>query len=198
MGPHIHWIDNFSKLYNRTKPSIESGPVHNSLWTGVAVIEWDGASDVSLELVRHQDGSNMAALPPRLCTGYFDRGICQGLSDIDALGMNVLDMSTCTRYNVNNVPCKPVVDITDDPALHALLEQRGDGMRNLYPQCLIKANIGKNTDLLKIMRQRLDEVEAARPQRYGVVLADIDIFSRCLKVIHMYIHVRRIIVFLVL
>jgi hypothetical protein len=110
------------------------------------------------------------------------------LRDIDELGMNVLDTSICTRYNVNNVPCKPVVDIVAEPALHAVLQQRGDGMRNLYPQCLIKANIGKNTHLLRIMRQRLEEVEAARPQRYGIVLADIDIFCRCLKVIFVCVY----------
>ena len=180
--PHIVWLDNFSKLYYRTKPDVDNGTLHHGLWSGVALIEWDGASDVSLKVVRFQDGSVMSALPPRLFTCLFDRYTTSSLADVDSQGMNMLDNSICSRYNVNNVPLKPVVDVRVEPGLHALLERRGDGMQNLFPKRLIKKNIGKNTDFLSVVRDQVLQIESSRPARYGILLADIDIFIRCIKV----------------
>lgn len=190
--PHLMWFDNFSKLFARTMPDISNGVVSQCLWTGVALMEWKGDADLTLNRVHYGNGEYMSASPPRLFTAYFDRCCIEAVIELDGAGMFYLDNSICVQYNVNNVPCKPVVDAEEEPELADWLSKRSDGMRNCHPKKLIKKNIGSTRGMLQIMRTYMFEIEATRPQKYGVILADIDIFCAIQKVIYNILSITRI------
>ena len=55
-------------------------------------------------------------------------------------------------------------------------------MDHMIPEKLLKDNIGSNIGLLKVLRSIVDEVDTARVKRYRVLLSDIDIYWRIMKV----------------
>lgn len=186
--PHLLWIDNFSKLFNTSRPRLQGGARSDCMWTGVALVQVDGLPSLSMRLHRMPDGSVMSAMPPYICTSYSINNMKAIVSAVDASGIFHLDSSICSRYNVNNVPCKPVPDMIREPGLHELLSRSPDGLQNWYPKALIRRNIGSNIGLLKILRDFVVDTEVSNPPRYGIILADINIFWRGLKVAQPYLH----------
>jgi hypothetical protein len=185
--PHQLWLDNFTKLYNTSLPGLKGGARNDCLWTGAALVQVDGLPSLSMRLHRMPDGSVMSAMHPRICTSYFINNMKAIVAAVDVSGIFHLDSSICSRYNVNNVPCKPIPDMIREPGLHALLSQSPDGLQNWFPKSLLKRNIGSNVGLMKILRDFVIDIEVKEPPVYGMILADINIFWRTLKVTHAYV-----------
>ena len=178
--PHLIWLDNFAKLYYSSKPTIKHGSHQNCLWTGVATVQWDGWSNISLDVVSYPDGSEMSAMPLNMGTSYMNQHVKGLLRAADANGDFHLDNSIVRRYNVNNVPCKPVPDMIREPGLHALLTRSPDGLNHWYPNHLLETNIASNTGLFQILRDYVEEAEQSG--KYLILLVDINIFNRICKV----------------
>jgi hypothetical protein len=147
-------------------------------------MEWSGISEIDMTLERQPDGNILPAMPLNLFTEELDE-YCQDQMDIvDSFGINWLDRSICQRYNVNNVPLKPIVDEDEEPELHAWLANSNDGLRYVHPKQMLTTNIGSNRGVCRILRDYAAEVEATRPSQYRIILSDIDVFMKCLRVIY--------------
>lgn len=180
--PQLIWLDKFSKLYNTSRPGLSGGARSDCLWTGVALVQHEGLPNLSMDVVHLDDGSVMSAMPPRICTSYFNEHVKSLLITVDASSWYHLDSSIVSQYSVNNVPCKPVPDMIREPGLHALLSKSPDGLQNWYPKQMLSRNIGTNNGLLKILRDIVVDLEVDETPKYRVILADINIFWRGLKV----------------
>ena len=141
-----------------------------------------GAAEVNMRIDVLEE-NQMPAMPPNIGTCYFDRFIKKCLKKNRVReGMKYYDHSKCVLYDVNVVPLKPTVNPDHDPVLHADLAAKMDSLKNLYPKELIQKNIGSNVVLFEILKDHLSELDACRPRRYSIILADINIFHRTLKV----------------
>jgi hypothetical protein len=169
-------------MTSTSRPGLIGGARNDCLWTGAAVVQVDGLPSLSMRLQRLPDGSVMSAMPPYICTSYFLTYMKAIVAAVDVAGIFHLDTSIVSRYNVNNVPCKPVPDMIREPGLTALLAKSPDGLQNWFPKGLVRRNIGSNAGLMKILRDFVIDIELTDPPKYGIILADINIFWRTLKV----------------
>ena len=101
---------------------------------------------------------------------------------VEREGMFLHDSSICVKYDVRNVPLKPVVTEDEYPDLFRVLVRKADSLASFYPRELVKLNVGSNRGLIQVMRDHMEEVMSARPRRYGIILAYVDIFKRICKV----------------
>ena len=58
----------------------------------------------------------------------------------------------CFQHTVRRIPVKPEVSCIAHPALHEVLRQSRDGMRNFFPLGMLQENIGSNRGLLLILK----------------------------------------------
>jgi hypothetical protein len=89
-------------------------------------------------------------------------------------------------HTVNSVPCKAVVDAKKYPRVAARCLAADTGLENFFPLEILDENIGSNAGLMAIMRARYLKFEAAdiKEQFVDVVVSDLDIFNRMMKVHH--------------
>ena len=186
--PHVTWLDNFSKIYNRKSATLQQGIWHDCLWTGVAVNKWNPsigfeADHVNLSALLDDSGTVISAMPSALGTAPSVRFLKQQMQKMkEEGGMFQYESSICKKYDVRNIPLKHVVSEVEDPELFNILIRRVDGLKHFYPKQLLKKNIGSNKGLLQILWDKLSETIATRPRKYSIIVADVDIFKRILKV----------------
>jgi len=177
--PHVIWMDNFSKTYIRKVPKFEqtNSAWHDCLWTGVAMKKWEGDATTSLHVTR-ENGTIIPAMPDTL----FDPALLSKL----ATWVNFTDTKGMFLYNssisklATRIPVE--VDSVTEPDLFANMKKLHHGLGNLYPIELQQLNIGDKRGFVRVFRKHLEEVMNSRPKRYSVVMADVDIFPKILKV----------------
>jgi hypothetical protein len=177
--PHVIWLDNFSKTYIRKVPKFEqtNSAWHDCLWTGVAMKRWDGEARISCLLTR-ENGEIVPAMPNTLCDPTLTSKLETWVKFTDAKGMFLYESSISKA--ATRVPVE--VDKVTEPELFAKMQEKQHGLANLYPIELQQLNIGQNRGFARVFRKYLDEVVNSRPKRYSVVMADVDIFPKILKV----------------
>jgi hypothetical protein len=178
--PHVIWMDNFSKTYIRKVPNFEhkNSAWHDCLWTGVALKKWEGdATITSLEVTR-ENGTIIPAMPDTLFDPALLSKLATWVKFTDAKGMFLYD-SSISKY-ATRTPVE--VDPVTEPDLFATMKRRQHGLGNLYPIELQQHNIGDKRGFTRVFRKYLNEVLNSRPKRYSVVMADVDIFPKILKV----------------
>jgi hypothetical protein len=177
-------------------PNLEQGIYSDCLWTGVAIIRWVDSYDDDVDItelpdppdlsvqIDSSDGSVVSCMPGTIVDEDGNECIIEALDVLNANGEGRFrqNRSICLKYDVRNLPLKPVVDKELYPELYNILKCSVDGLDNFYPVGLIQLNIGKNEHLLKILRNYLEELKAARPRRYGVMLCDVAIFQTVVRV----------------
>lgn len=184
-SPHMLWIDNFSKTYTRKVPSLSNADsvYHDCLWTGVAMRKVDLEDQhLNLEVQYDQQGQLIPAMPEAITNEERIAKIMAWIQYVDEEGMELYDQ--CCSKDILTIPLTP--DKEDAMNIQDYRESI-DGMANLYPVELIEKNIGSNVGLLSIINEMLNEMDTHRPARYVIVLCDINIFERILRVIA-YIH----------
>ncbi len=179
--PFVRWIDNFNKIYAVQMPSLQKGSFRSIMWMGVGVRVPRQPCVVQNLLVE----PGKAAMPEDL----FDPELKEHLVRVMGQVWNVANATTaaeslCTKYNINNIPLKPVVSRDEDPELHALLKSSPDGLANFKPEGVFPIHIGSNKGLAKEFRSIHNSCLADAPdnQHYRLMVADINIFMRTLKV----------------
>ena len=180
--PHVWWWDNFSTISAWQIPKIGTGPYFERLWTGVGINVYDGPP-LDLQVRRRADGSIVEIMPGRL-DEYRD-AVIEGMRLIDRQGMEYLDVSLVHRWDVYNIPVKPVVDADRWPHEYEALTTGRDSMDWYIPFNLLPENIGCNQGLLTIFRRHCVENNALvrdAATHYTIINVDCDIFLRLLKV----------------
>ena len=97
-------------------------------------------------------------------------------------GMFYYDKSLVKKYNVTNIPLKPVLP-EGDP-LASRMESGCNNMKNTVPFTMLKENIGSNLGLVTIMRRYYEEREMHNGgcHDYHCLNVDENIFWRVVKV----------------
>ena len=95
--------------------------------------------------------------------------------------------SEAWRKGVNNVPLKPDPRKYEPGPVRTALEANIDGLQNTVPVCITGENIGSNQGFLDVVlrewREHQARNEASGVKKYLVLLADINIFDRLIKVL---------------
>jgi hypothetical protein len=183
-GPHVQWIDNFTKNYNRKKPDLTVGSYSACLWTGIANRIYTGDTLIDLGVKYALDFSIVPVMPPTLDVFWEQLPVfTEQMAVIDREGMYYARRSFVDRFKVNNVPLSPHVDEKTNPTVHKMLAKKVDSIDKLVPERLMPDNIGSNLGLIKVMRSIITELMAARAKKYRVIMSDVAIFNPILKVI---------------
>lgn len=184
--PHIQWIDNFSKIYFSKVPNVQQGTFKDALWTGIANKKYTGPNDIDLAVVRDDNNNVIHGMPSHYALWENLGALYSEFKETDGEGMEYLQHSWVEKLDVDNVPLRPEVSKSRYPRLHASLLKSVSSLDHMIPEKLKKDNIGSNIGLFKVLRSILDDVEGARVKRYRVVLSDIDIYWRIMKVYEIY------------
>jgi hypothetical protein len=95
-------------------------------------------------------------------------------SKMNVWGVNTIPITPSTH----NLPAEVLARLATTPAR----------LHNFYPKGLLPHNIGSNEGLAKVMRIQMQDMgllpPGAPPTKYSVMLSDINIFDRVIKVTH--------------
>ena len=120
-------------------------------------------------------------MPTDLFAAHLVSIFIQKMAVADSLSVGYLKDSVCFQHTVRRIPVKPEVSCIAHPALHEVLRQSRDGMRNFFPLGMLQENIGSNRGLLLILKD-LFGVQP-RAGHFSFLTVDCNIFLRILKVI---------------
>ena len=168
----MRWLDNFSKCYAVAMQSVASGAFRDCAWTGDAFKVYVGP-DVDISL--RSPGMPDDVFSPRNMANTRRRMV-----EISGTGWLLYDNSMVKKFNVNNVPLKPVVDEKSHARLHQLLLERRDGLEHFHPTDIHPQNIGSNRGLLLIL-QKMSQERKADNGDHEFMCVDCNIFLRVLK-----------------
>ncbi len=179
--PYARWIDNFNKIYGYQMPSLAHGTYHSLMWMGCAVrVPRQPCLVQNLDVEPEYPG-----MPDDLWNQDAVELVVTLMQKVWRRARRcTMAASLCTKYEVNNIPLKPVVDEAVDKPLHDLLASSPDGMSNFYPEGVVNVHIGSNDGLAKEFRRNHDEIgqEADGQKKYRLLVCDENIFRRGLKV----------------
>jgi hypothetical protein len=179
--PKVDWIDNFAKIFQVGLPNQKKGMLRDCAWTGAAMKVYSGDKPVSMELL-YTEGNVIPAMPDDLWECQPELMVMVG--EIEGESRNYLSNSLVLRYNVTTVPL--CVELNKDifPEEHRIAQLKRDGVRDFYPDRIIKENSAANIGLLRMIRERYDSMGMADASStsYSVLNTDIAIFCRCIKV----------------
>ena len=174
--PNVIWLDNFSKTLARQHPTVERGVWTPMLWTVSGVKRLHRSVQVKMDLV--YDGAGVqSAMPPTL-VGDYEELVAHISSQMSTDSM--YDTALCVEHNVSRVPPKLPDDAWIDQVDIDRMSESVDGLSRFHPMEISKHNIGSNEGLMLVLKE-LDAMLA--PGRYAVVVADINVYMRILKVL---------------
>ena len=107
------------------------------------------------------------------------------MEEIDKLGYHLRVSSLVEKWDVNNIPLRPVLDEKKWPAEHARLAREHETQRFFCPYEIDPLNIGSNDGLLNIFRDWCEAqgiLHNGLPSHYAVFSVDCNIYKRLMKV----------------
>jgi hypothetical protein len=171
------WIDNFNGNYATSSQTVVSGAYRACNWMGRGVKLYIGSQAVDLHANNIPDG-----LPTSL--------FCAANMGMFKAHMKTVDEheftyehSYCTRHDVRTVPPKREVRFIDNPALHQLLAEKRDGLKNFYPLDVLDTNPGQHVSFLQYFKKF--HFDAMTQDEFGPVkamMADVGIYQTICKV----------------
>ncbi len=179
--PHVRWIDNFNKIYAYQMASLNKGSYASLMWMGAGfrLLRQPGkVTDLLTEPGKPAMPEDLFDNAVRVTFHRLMKKVCEHARTC------TLEASDCTKYQINNIPLKPVVKEQDNPELHALLKSSPDGLATFRQEAVYPIHIGSNGGIAKVFREVHDKCLADPPQAklYRLMVADGNIFSRALKV----------------
>ena len=177
-GPHILWIDNFSKFMSRSVPSISKDIFASCLWTGVSVYTVNNP-DITDE-IQYDNGSIVAAMPKNLLDHA--EAVVNTLQYVMNESRNYYDVSLVKKYDIINIP--PKIDGKLYPEVSEGMLRSPHTLESVKPKQLLSDNIGSNRGLLTILKRFYDDNGMADGScnRYITFNVDENIYYRILKV----------------
>ena len=170
----VMWVDNFSKSYAVALQGIEAGAWKDCNWTGRGIKTFTG-HDVIITL------GDQSAMPDDIFSDANVDVVRRNLSRKLRPGWRILKYSIVHKWQVNNVPLKPVLDSFRHPALSRVLSESRDGLTSFVPMDVIPHNIGSNRGLMLILKQISDE-RRVDDDRMQFLCVDCNVFMRILRV----------------
>ena len=174
-APCVVWLDNFSKTLARQHPTVERGVYTPMLWTVSAVKTLHASVARSTELVFDDDGV-ISAMPPTLLGDHAN--LTEYLT-IRMSSESMFDTALCVAHSIKRVPPKLPDDAWVSQEDRERVADSVDGLTRFHPLEILQHNIGSNEGLMRVIRH-MDTILA--PDRYAVIVVDINIYMRLLKV----------------
>ena len=178
-GPHVIWIDNFSKILSRAIPSEQKGLYTSALWTGVAAFSGNTA-DIDDSVRVDNQGDIVPAMPDNLL--QYKDAVASGVRATMRKGQFLYTDSLCNQYDVRTIP--PKMDCKRFPALCGVVDDGSSTLNSVHPVDMLPQNIGSNRGLISIIRSFYEnyKMDTEDCDRYLTINADENIFWRILKV----------------
>ena len=179
------WIDNYQKKAQFHNVTFARGKWQDNQWTTKCLfMPPEHLRETTLELVvLVRDGVVVPAMPDDF------------MLHVDKFKANMVLFGSKAKLarhseawlkNVNNVPLKPKPSAYPAGTVRTALEANIDGLQNTIPVCITEENIGSNKGFLEVVRREWEQHKArcaaSGVQKYLVLLADINIFDRLVKV----------------
>ena len=174
-APCVIWLDNFSKTLARQHPTVERGVYTPMLWTVAAIKTLHASVRSDTELVFNEEGL-ISAMPSTLLGDHAN------LLEYFTSRMNsesMFDTALCIAHNIKRVPPKLPDEAWVSQEDRERVADSVDGLTRFHPLGILKHNIGSNEGLMRVIKY-IDAILA--PDRYAVIVVDINIYMRLLKV----------------
>ena len=130
--------------------------------------------------VKHLDGKVVPIMPADMFS-YDDLSMAMKLASAATLRFSY-ERASCVVWNIKTTPPKPDLRKLSEQQRQDALTQ-SQFMLRFVPVALLDYNIGSNAGLSRCMREFYDKVTTPpQDQNYHVLLSDVAIFERVLKV----------------
>lgn len=181
----VVWIDNYQKKAKFHNVTFARGNWNDNQWTTKCLfMPPEHLRETTVQLVvLVRDGVVVPAMP-----NDFMLQVDKFKANMALFGSKAQLARQSESYvrNVNNVPLKPKPCAYPAGPVRTALEANIDGLQNTIPVCITEENIGSNKGFLEVVRREWQQHQArcaaTGVQKYLVLLADINIFDRLLKV----------------
>jgi hypothetical protein len=182
---HVVWIDNYQKKAKFHNVTFARGNWNDNQWTTKCLFMPPAhLRETTVPLVvLVRDGVVVPAMP-----NDFMLQVDKFKANMALFGSKaqLARQSECRMKSVDNVPLKPKPCAYPPGPVKTALEANIDGLQNTIPVCITEENIGSNKGFLQVVRREWEQHQArcaaTGVQKYLVLLADINIFDRLVKV----------------
>ena len=177
---YVTWVDNYSHVYHKTVIRCSQLDYVLQMWTVEArclLATEAGPVDMSL---RRSDGVIVPLMPAEMFD-YTDIAVV--LDSVVALTAKFeYDSSLCVKWSIRSTPPKPdLKKLSDQQRTRATVQSQF--LSRIVPVQVHEFNVGSNAGLCRYMRMLQDQITAApHDDRYHVLVVDVNIFERALKV----------------
>jgi hypothetical protein len=154
-GPHVLWIDNFSKMYRKAMADMAKKVLQDALWTGIAMRKYM-RDDVTLNVM----WKTTAGFAPRVIAAMpadpFEdivemlTAMTDMTQDEDGNMPLLFKTSMFSAWGVNKVPIEPMHEHLPADVLEKVISCPGS-LESFYPQGLMSDNVGSNAGLVRVM-----------------------------------------------
>ena len=179
-SPSVTWLDNYSHIYHKTVTKVSQADYRSQMWTAEARCLFMNSNHNIDFTVKHLDGKVVPIMPADMFS-YDDLSMAMKLASAATLRFSY-ERASCVVWNIKTTPPKPDLrKLSEQQRQHALTQSQF--MLRFVPVALLDYNIGSNAGLSRCMREFYDKVTTPpQDQNYHVLLSDVAIFERVLKV----------------
>ena len=197
--PCVIWWDNFNRMYRRALRTGDTKALSICNWTAQGLMQ-DETVDSQVNVLRWRFGEVVTAMPNKPL-GY-KQLVVTALND--AVGPtnrrngdipDWVSGAVCLQIPITRVPLKPLVGAVINGEV---VDVPDKGLKTFVPIGIKDVNIGKNTDLAKLLREFMQQQTypySTKPTdeelvtcRYTWLNVDVGNFSRMYKVFIFQIH----------
>lgn len=180
LKPHVAWFDNFDFKYRGIMPTFKKSTFTMYNWLGTAVRAYRGALVKNLKL-EYRDNIELPAMPDQPFALIHE--FTAELTDVWSEGQVYYDQSLCVKFNVTQIPLKPVVEEKQHPRWFKALDNCVDGLRYLITEDIKDIPVGTNVDLLDYFKAiRAKSISPRNNKKYKLYNTDGNIYQRMNKV----------------
>ena len=179
-SPSVTWLDNYSHIYHKTVTKVSQADYRSQMWTAEARCLFMNSNHNIDSTVKHLDGKVVPIMPADMFS-YDDLSMAMKLASAATLRFSY-ERASCVVWNIKTTPPKPDLRKLSEQQRQDALTQ-SQFMLRFVPVALLDYNIGSNAGLSRCMREFYDKVTTPpQDQNYHVLLSDVAIFERVLKV----------------
>jgi hypothetical protein len=170
----VTWLDNFSKSYAANMQAVDKGTYSDCNWTGEGHKVSCALNPSPLNLIPNLPGMSVDMFSKAIL-----KRITKAFTKMEQTDDKVFETSWVTRFDIRRVPPKY------QPRSGRVFERDrlgGATLKVYYPERMIDISIGSNWGLMKLIRDEHDRIPLDERTQYRVILSDVNIFARLVKV----------------
>ena len=181
--PHVLWVDNFSKVFRKSIPTVDRGTYNSCLWTGYAAFVIKD-SIVQTSLLTDHNRQIIYGMPNDLCSVDGVRRVKEGIAHVHSDIRSHYERSLVLQYDICNIP--PKIDTKVHVDMKDVVDHKKNSTENVHPVKLFKKNIGSNEGLVSVLSDIAVTYGMVDGSCNDYVMLNVDenIYWRIMKVIH--------------